>query len=452
MAGPAGEARLPPGQLIGLGAPALPMAMVLLAAYVYLPRHYAAEFGVDLALIGAVLFATRLVDMATDPFVGWASDRWRTRFGRRLPWIVAGAPLVALAVFMLLAPAGRPGVAYLLIWTLVLTLGWTFVTVPLSAWGAERSPYYHQRTRVSAWRQGFGILGTVLVIVLAAVPGAGLGVSAAEAMRFVAWAVLALLPLSLLLLARVPDTRPVAPPPGAAAPGAARIRDGFAVLAGNRPLRRLLAAGFVNALANGLPGTLFLLYVADILKLGEAEAGLFLLAYFAAAAGSLPAWLRLSYRVGKHRAWAASMGLAIAAFAVVPFLGAGDFWPFLAMSVVTGAALGGDLALPAAIQADVVDADADRAGAAPRAGLVVALNQMAAKIALALAIGLAFPILDAVGFKAAGGSDDAARATLVGLYAVAPLALKLAALALIWRFPLDERAQAALRRRLARPD
>jgi glycoside/pentoside/hexuronide:cation symporter, GPH family len=447
MRGPQGEARLPLGQLIGLGAPALPMAMVLLAAYVYLPRFYAAEFGVDLALVGAALFATRLFDVATDPVVGWASDRWRTRFGRRLPWIVLGAPIVALAIYMLLAPAGRPGGAYLLFWALALTLGWTFVTVPLAAWGAERSPFYHQRTRVSAWRQGFGIVGTVAAIVLAALPGAGLGVSAAEAMRYVAFAAIGLLPLSLLLLARVPDPRGAAAP----APGTG-WRDGLAVLAGNRPLRRLLAAGFVNALANGLPGTLFLLYVAEILKLGEAEAGLFLLAYFAAAAASLPAWLGVSYRLGKHRAWSAAMALAIAAFAVVPFLGAGDFWPFLAMSVLTGAALGGDLAFPAAIQADVVDADAAKAGAPPRAGFVLALNQMAAKIGLALAIGLAFPILDAVGFKAAGGNDGAARATLVGLYAVGPLALKLVALALVWRFPLDEGVQAALRRRLVPGD
>lgn len=446
MATRSDEVRLPARQLVGLGAPALPMAMVLLAAYVYLPSFYATNFGVDLAAIGLVLFASRLFDVATDPLIGWASDRAETRWGRRLPWIVAGAPVVALALYMLLVPARPPDAAYLLIWTLALTLGWTTVTVPLAAWGAERSPYYHQRTRVSAARQGFGILGTVAAIVVAALPGAGLGISAAEAMRILAWSVVGLLPLALLLLARVPDRPPaMAPAPETAGAG---WRAGLAALVGNAALRRLLAAGFVNALANGLPGTLFLLYVAHVLKLGEAEAGLFLLAYFAAAAASLPLWLRASYRVGKHRAWAGAMALAIAAFAVVPFLGAGDFWPFLVMSLVTGAALGGDLAFPAAIQADVADADAAASGR-PRAGLVLAVNQMAAKIALALAIGLAFPILDAVGFDAKGTNDRRALDTLIGLYALAPLVLKLGALALVWRFPLGAEAQADLRRRLA---
>ena len=67
---------------------------------------------------------------------------------------------------------------------------------------------------------------------------------------------------------------------------------------------------------------------------------------------------------------------------------------------------------------------------------------------LALAVGLAFPLLDLAGF-AAEGSGDGGLAMLVALYALVPVALKLVAIALMWNFPLDAGAHAELARSLA---
>ena len=93
------------------------------------------------------------------------------------------------------------------------------------------------------------------------------------------------------------------------------------------------------------------------------------------------------------------MLLACAAFVWAPWLQAGDQTAFLIICLVTGIALGADMALPASLQADLVDADAALAGRR-RAGLLFGLWGLATKLAAAIGIGLAFL---ALALAAAGG-------------------------------------------------
>ena len=218
------------------------------------------------------------------------------------------------------------------------------------------------------------------------------------------------------------------------------------LIAKNAPFRRLLIAYLLNGTANGMTATLFLLFVSHGLGMPE-NAGPLLLAYFAAGIVSVPLWVRISYRVGKASAWAAALGLTSLFFLAVPFLGPGDFWPFLAVCVATGLCLGADLALPGSMQADVVDLDTLEAGS-QRTGLFFALWGMATKLALALAVGIAFPVLDLAGFDPEAVTDDA-RLSLSLLYGAAPIAIKVSAIALVWRFPIDAARQAEIRAAIA---
>jgi Na+/melibiose symporter-like transporter len=139
----------------------------------------------------------------------------------------------------------------------------------------------------------------------------------------------------------------------------------------------------------------------------------------------------------------------------VPFLGPGDIWAFAAMCVATGLMLGADLVLPSSMQADVVDLDTLRTGVA-RTGLYFALWSLATKLATALAVGIAFPVLDMAGFRSEGPNPGGALTALVVLYAIVPIGCKLAAVALLWTYPIDAVRQARLRRlverRLARTE
>ena len=223
-----------------------------------------------------------------------------------------------------------------------------------------------------------------------------------------------------------------------------RWRDGLRLLGQNRPFMRLLSAYLLNGLANALPATLFLLYVNNVLEAGD-SAGPLLLLYFLSGVAALPLWLWLARRHDKHRVWAASMLLACAVFVCVPLLGPGDITGFAIVCVLSGLSLGVDVALPASMQADVIDIDESHTGVR-RAGMFFGLWGMATKLALALAVGIAFPLLELAGFEAGGTT---ALWALIGLYALAPVVIKLAAVWLVWDFPLARAQHAALARRLA---
>lgn len=250
------------------------------------------------------------------------------------------------------------------------------------------------------------------------------------------------LPLSMLLaLWRVPE-----PPVRSAA--AVNLRHGLRLIWRNGPFRRLLLAYLLNGTANGFTATLFLLFVENVLASPE-QAGLLLLVYFLCGVVSVPLWLRISYRFGKHRSWSVGMAVTCLFFVAVPFLGPGDVWPFMIVCILTGFCLGADLALPASMQADVVDLDTLRSGS-QRTGLYFALWSMATKLALALAVGIAFPFLDLAGFSADGENDASALLTLSLLYGGAPIVIKLTSIAFIWGYPIDASRQARLRARIDR--
>ena len=412
-------------------APALPLAALYFPVFVYLAPFYAADRGVSLAALGGLFIAVRLMDAVTDPMMGWISDRVETRFGRRKLWIAIATPLVMVSAWMVFAPPADAGFAHVALWLTLLTLSWTVALTPYFAWGAEISGDYAERATITAWREGVTLLGTVLAVLLYV--GAG---EAEAGMRNVALFVVLLMPVAAVIALRF------APEPRNYTRHRMNIAAGFRAIAGNAYFRRLLAAYFINGLANALPAGLFLFFIGDLL--GAPDAGWLLLVYFLCAIAGMPLWAWAARRLSKHRAWGWAMIWACLLFVPAAFLGEGDVAIFTVICVATGLSLGADLSLPASIQADVVDADTAASGE-QRTGLFFALWSVATKAALALSGGAALIILDLAGFRSGESNDGAALSTLAALYALAPAALKLVAVWLMWRFPLDEAKQQSLR-------
>jgi glycoside/pentoside/hexuronide:cation symporter, GPH family len=422
------------------GLPGVPLAALGLPMYVYLPTFYAQDLALGVGSVGAVLLAVRLIDVLTDPLAGHLSDRlpwpdWRRRFGMLL-----GTPALLLGVWSLFHPPAHSGSAWLLTWAIVAYLGWTLVNVPYTAWGAELSSDYHQRSRLTASREGFMALGTLLALGLPA--ALGLGRNPAAALHLMAWLVVALLPITLAIaIWRLDETRGTQAHP--------HWSSGLRLLVANRPLRSLLTLYLLNGLANGLPATLFLLFVRERLQAPDAIGPLLAL-YFAAGILALPAWLALAKHIGKHHAWSLSMLIAAIGFLPAPWLGPNDLDMYTLLVIVTGLCIGADLALPASIQADVVDVDT-AAGGGQRTGLLFGLWGMATKLALALAVGIAFPLLGLAGFvsEVAATQPDSALLSLALLYGVLPLLIKLPCSYFAWRFPLNADTHRIVRERIA---
>ena len=434
--GESGAPSLTRPTLLAYGLPGLPLAVLSLPLFVYLPAFYAEDVGVGFAAVGVALLVARIWDVVTDPLIGGLSDRFTTPWGRRRPWLVLGTPLVALSAWFLFHPPAEAGWLYLLAWTMLLYLGGTMIMLPYQAWGAELSDDYDARSRISAYREAFVVIGILVATGIPALLGAGKG----EALTILAWLLLASLPLAVALACGlVPDR-------ARRSPKRRDWRRAMKVLRENRPFRRLIAAYFINGIANGLPASLFLLFVENVLG-APSWAGPLLFVYFLCGILAVPLWLRLSYRYGKHRVWALAMVATCFVFVWVPFLGPGDHWLFAIICVLTGLGLGADLVLPPAMQADVVDYDTLKSRQR-RAGVYFGLWGMATKLALALAVGLAFPILEQAGFSAEAAQPAGSPPLLVlaALYSLAPVGFKLAAIGLIWGFPLTRARQERIRR------
>lgn len=200
-------------------------------------------------------------------------------------------------------------------------------------------------------------------------------------------------------------------------------RPGMLFLLRDRAFARLLVVFALNGIASALPATLFLFFVADVLQ-AEAWSGALLGLYFIAGAISIPVWVALAARIGRTNSWLVGIALALVAFALAGALSAGDVAAFAVICLVSGLALGADVTFPAAMAADL----GERQG---QAGTCFGLWNFIAKLNLALAAGIALPLLGWMGYQPGGTGG---RESLVFAYAVLPLVFKSLALALVWRW------------------
>ena len=394
----------------------LPLAMVALPIYVYLPQFYAARAGLSLAMIGAVLLTARVAAAFIDPLLGLWIARGQGAYARyvalALPVLLAGF----VALFHPPALGRTASLAWFLATLMLVYVGFGIATIAHQSWGAALTQAPAERARVSGVREACGLAGVVLA---AGVTGAlGYG---ALALAFAAALALG----AALLLFKAPR------PKTAAAAGA--VGAGWRVMAvpfRQAPFRALFAVLMVNGVASAIPATLFLFFATDHLQLG-AYAGAFLIMYFGAAAISIPFWVQMAVRFGEARAWVGGMLMASVVFVWAFWLDPGAALAFGAICVLSGLAVGADLALPPALLAGVIKAAGH---AASREAAYFGVWNWGVQMTLALAAGIALPLLEWLGFVPGSGGTTLA---LVAAYALLPCALKLLAAALLWRAPLQ---------------
>jgi glycoside/pentoside/hexuronide:cation symporter, GPH family len=428
-------------QLLLYALPALPLAALTLPLYIIVPTFYTETLGLPLAAVGTALLAVRIFDAVNDPFIGWLADKWHPNFGRRRAVMALSLPIAAMAGFMLFAPPAGATAWYLFIWASLLTVGFTGVSLPYYAWGAEMSGDYAARARITGVREGFTLVGTLIAIAL---PFA-LGMDQVEGWHglailgvFVAAGLVIFGAISIWFL----------PEPKEYSIQNLSLGDGLKSMAGNKAFLRLIIAFFINGLANGIPATLFLYFVSSVIG-DESLRGPLLFLYFLCGILGVPLALWAARKTSKHRAWCYAMVAVCLVFSTAPLLGEGDVLLFTIICISNGICLGFDIVLPAAIQADVIDADTAKSGE-QRSGTYFAAWSLATKLSLAMGVGIAFPVLGAFGFNPAPDATNSPEAlfALAAVYAWVPVVLKIIAIGLMWNFPLGEAEQADLRKQI----
>jgi len=421
----------PWGVLQGLryGLIGFPLAFCALPLYVWMPNRYAREWGVSLAALGAVLLGARLLDAVIDPVLGRLCDRLYARSLRAvLLFGAAAAAALALGFSLLFVPPLRESdllVQWAAVWLVVTYAAYSALSIAHQSWGAKFGGDAVFRSRVVAWREGLGLVGVVMAAVTPAVGGVPM--------------LLALLLIGLAAgiwawsRAPRPPSAPLPQPVDASAAAAPGTTCSWLWQPWKRTaFRRLLAVYLVNGIASAIPATLVLFFVQDRLQAGESLQSAALGLYFVSGALSMPVWLQCVRRWGLERSWLFGMVLSIAAFLGASLLGAGDVGLFLVVCALSGAALGSDLALPGALLAGMIAQAGDQGRAE---GAYFGWWNFATKLNLALAAGLALPLLSWLGYVP-GARDAHALQMLTVAYCLVPCALKaLAALALVFLIP-----------------
>jgi Na+/melibiose symporter-like transporter len=426
--------------LLAFVSQALPIAGLGLPIVVYLPPFYADEMGLGLAAVGGIFMITRLFDVAIDPVFGLLADRYRTRFGRRKPWIAAALPILMLSVWMIFSPVGAVSSGYLLTWLLLMYVGWTFATISILAWSAELATDYDARTRIQGAYQAALMVGLIAVLVIPAAYELSGTPALRDKMRGVGWFIVVLLPITFAAaIACVPETKVVER-------DSVHWREVVDALLNSRPLRRLLAADLLVGLSSGVSGSLIVFVARDAFALGD-RSGVLMLAYFLTGCLAIPFWIWLSRRAEKHTAliWAQLYSIVLLpAFFMTP---TGNFWFALAVIALFGMPYASHRFLMKAMMADITDDDQVRTGRM-QAGVYFGLLAMTEKIGLALAVGITYPLLAWAGFRTGVPNDQAALHGLMLVFVLLPAVLHVLAVLVLWRFPLGRAVQQALRRRI----
>lgn len=432
--------RLPIPLLLAFGVVNLPLSMLMSPTAAILPNFYLEYSAVTLAGLASATLIARVFDGLTDPLIGYLSDR----SGRRKPWMIAGAVLAAGGAWFLYQPSADAGLAQLLGWYLVVTLGWTLVEIPHTAMAAELSRDYDERSRIALWRQLLGFTGGVLFMASPMLLAGGGTRFTPEVMRAIAIFVAAMLPFTVLLMcatvrepARRVRTRHIG------------LGDLYRALRETPPLRYFLLTQVLFGLATGAVASLFVIYASHYLGLADKVPHIALPMTLAMALG-MPVWLQVMKRMEKHRTWSLAAVGMIATLLVVPALepGAGALRPMIAIMTSFGFFLGASsIALPSLL-ADVVDYDVWR-NRQDRAAIFFAFQAVVTKLNQGVGGAIALAIAAWFGFATEGEFTGSAALGLKIAFVGWPCALLAPMLWLAWRYPLGRHAHGILARRLA---
>jgi len=437
--------KVPFWKKVAYAAPAYALAVIGIPVYVYIPKFYTDVVGINVVLLGYILFSVRIFDAVTDPVIGYLSDLTRTRFGRRRPYIAVGAFFVALTMFLLFNPpqASPPAeTVWFGVFIYALFFFWTIVTVPYESLGPEITFDYHERTSLFGMRDGFLIAGTLAAASAPALVQWLFGLpdnAAGERAKFF-WISVVYAPLLIgtawWCVISIKERHPQS---GGSPLG---LFSGIRQVARNRPFVILLAAYTISAIGNNLPATLILFYVEYVLQSDMAD--FFLLLYFMSGILFLPFWIYISRRTGKKAAWLVSMGINSGAFMGVFFLGPGDTWLYGILVFLSGIGFGATLALPSAIQADVIDYDELLTGER-REGQYIGWWSISKKLAAAVGIGVGLAVLGMAGYTPNVEQTQKVQFVLRMLYAFIPALFNLLGLVVALAYPISDQVHEKIR-------
>ena len=397
--------------------------------------------GMDPGLAGSVLLVARIWDAVNDPLIGWLSDNTRTPWGRRLPWMVVSAlPFSAFFMMFWLVPefAGTEatqwsGFAYYLLVAVLFSTFSTALALPHASLTAELSRDYDERSRLTAYRMGFSLAGSVGGLVAAllvfqllkgapkttqyAVFGASIGVIGLVAVLF------CLAGIWKIVISRdIQRLRRQSADELAARP--LSFREQVNLVLGNKPFLLVCGIYLCSWLSMQFTATILPFYTQSWLRLSTTTFHLLALTVQTTALCLMPFWGWVSVKIGKKPVYFIGMSFWLIAQAGLMFLQPGAAAILFIMAFVAGFGISVCYLIPNAMLPDVVEYDELKTGRR-REGVYYGTCIFIQKGALAIGTFIVGQLLALSGYIPSGPDDLAPqqpeKALLTIRLAIGPL-------------------------------
>ncbi len=437
--------RLSTWRLMAFSVLGMAIGGVQMPLMLYLPPFYAGNLGLDLSLVGTLFMVCRLWNAGVDPVVGALSDRTRLRFGRRKPFIAIGAVPFFCGIVALFMPPAHVGGLYLALWLIALYLGFSMVSTPLYAWSGDLAAQYHERTRIQTFLQTAASLGLVLILLIPMMGSLNpkLAAHLPASIPLMGWFLLAVLAVGTPLVVLMFQDRPAPPPIKVAGPERGATGVALMRMARSGVVLRVIGSDFCVSVGQGFRGALFVFFLIDYMKLPASAALFYPLLQYVFGVFASPLWWRIGKRFGKHRTVVLGEITQVAANFGLLFLAPGDIAALVALTVAQGLSQGSGNLMLRAIVSDVADEQRLATGS-DHSGFLFSIFNVTYNAGMALAVGMAFPLVASFGFHHLGTNTPAALQGLQMIIAFGPSLGHAASALIMWRFPLDERRHAEI--------
>jgi glycoside/pentoside/hexuronide:cation symporter, GPH family len=382
------------------------MAMILLS--------YLSPFLTDVAHLapgwaGWSQLLGKIWDAVNDPIVGVLSDRGtifgekiRQRWGRRYPWMLAGAIPFGLFFFLqwLVPFEAENQWGLFLFYTLISILFNTFYTVvnlPYTALTAELTKDYDERTSLNTFRFMFSIGGSILALLIAR---AVFMLSIPPAQQYLWIGLICALLASLPIFWTVYGTRQQAQEQAAVVdeeslPFVTQLR----LVLANRPFLYVVGIYLCSWLALQLTAAIVPYFVVNWMQLKPEQSPLVMLAVQGTAFVLLPVWGWASRRLGKKAVYFMGASLWMMAQSGLFLLQPGQEMAMYLLAILAGSGVSTAYLIPWSMLPDVIELDELRTGQR-REGIFCSFMVFLQKICLGIAVALVLQSLEWTGYRA----------------------------------------------------
>lgn len=449
---PPSEGRLTVRTKLAFGAGDTSPAIVAAINGFFLNAFLLDVAGLRPAWAGAIFLIVKIWDAVNDPLIGALSDRTRTRWGRRRPWLLFGALPFGLLFFLqwLVPHVGDAGkFVYYLVVALFLDIAYTAVNVPYASLTPELSSDYDERTSLSTYRFGFSVLGGVLAAFLHTIIVSRFAdVYTGYAVSAAIWAFFIVVP-NLITFA---FTRESHAQTAKASDGPGFFR-GIAIAFRNRAFRLVTLIYLLSWLAVQFVQNNLLLYVKYWMG-AESSFGTLVLAVQVSAFLFLLVWNRVSRRIGKKATYFLGMGFWVAVEVALYFVRPGQLTLLFVLGALAGGGVSISYLIPWSMLPDVIELDELETGQR-REGLFYGFFVFLQKLGISLGLAVSNFVLDASGYvnQTPGGpvpaQPPAVLASLRVFVSFVPVVILLLSFFAVAAFPLTREKHRQLQARLA---